>query len=92
MLTLTDNATTIISNLLHQPGAPEGVGVRITDETPEPGLALVTATEPAPGDQILSEGGATVYLDQTAATLLDDKVLDAAVNDDGRVEFSVAPQ
>jgi iron-sulfur cluster assembly protein len=92
MLTLTQNASSAISELLHQPGAPEVAGVRITDETPEPGLALVPAQSPQPGDQVVEDGGATVYLDATAAQLLDDKILDAAVSDDGRVEFSLAAQ
>lgn len=92
MLTLTENASTIINDLIHQPGAPETVGVRITDQTPEPGLAMVPATAAEPGDQVVEDGGATVYLDETAAALLEDKVLDAALTDDGRVEFSIAIQ
>jgi iron-sulfur cluster assembly protein len=90
MLTLTPNATVILNDLLHQPGAPATGGVRITDELPEPGLALVPADEPGPEDQIVNDGGATVYLDPTAAAVLDDKVLDASVSDDGRVEFSLS--
>jgi iron-sulfur cluster assembly protein len=92
MLTLTDNASTIINDLLHPPGTPDSAGLRITDETPEPGLALVPASEPSPGDQVVEDHGAKIYLDEAAANILDDKILDAAVNDDGRVEFSVAPQ
>ena len=36
--------------------------------------------------------GATVYLDGGAAQELDDKVLDASVDQEGRVEFALAPQ
>ena len=45
-----------------------------------------------PGDQVLQQDGATVYLDQDAATMLDDKVLDAAVDEGGRVEFALGVQ
>jgi len=92
MLTLTDNATTIINNLTHQPDAPEGTALRITSDSPEPGLAVTTATSAQPGDQVVEQQGATVYLDETAATLLDDKVLDANLTQEGKVEFAIGQQ
>jgi Fe-S cluster assembly iron-binding protein IscA len=92
MLTLTENATTIITNLTQQPGAPEGTALRITSEAPEPGLAVTTATAAEPGDQVVEQEGATIYLDEAAAGLLDDKVLDAAVTQDGQVEFAIGQQ
>ncbi|MEP9383604.1 Fe-S cluster assembly protein HesB [Nocardioides sp. KR10-350] len=92
MLTLTENATTIINNLVNQPGTPEGSGLRITSDSPEPGLAVTTATAAQPGDQVVEQQGATVYLDETAATLLDDKVLDASLTQEGKVEFAIGQQ
>ena len=92
MLTLTENATTIINNLTHQPDAPEGTALRITSDSPEPGLAVTTATSAEPGDQTVEQQGATVYLDETAATLLDDKVLDANLTQEGKVEFAIGQQ
>ena len=41
---------------------------------------------------MVEQDGATVYLDENASLLLDDKVLDAAVDDEGRVEFGLAQQ
>lgn len=92
MLTLTENASTIITNLTHQPGAPDGTGLRITSDSPEPGLAVTTATGAQPGDQTVEQAGATVYLDETAATLLDDKILDASLTQEGKVEFAIGQQ
>jgi iron-sulfur cluster assembly protein len=44
------------------------------------------------GDQVLDAGGAKLFLDSAAAELLDDKSLDASVEEDGRVMFSIAEQ
>ena len=53
---------------------------------------MVTTEAPQPGDQVLEEDGARVFLEETAAVTLDDKVLDAAVDEGGGVQFSIAPQ
>ena len=47
---------------------------------------------PQPGDQVLEEAGARVFLEETAAVTLDDKILDALVDENGGVQFSIAPQ
>ena len=43
-------------------------------------------------DQVIEQAGARVFLDPTAADLLEDKVLDAAVDDDGKVRFLMSAQ
>jgi len=93
MLTLTENASTIVKDITTQPGLAETAGLRITsEETAEPTFAVSAAEGPEPGDQTVDQDGATVYLDHGAATMLDDKVLDAAVDPDGRVEFALGLQ
>ncbi len=93
MLTLTQNATLIVKEIADQSGGTESSGLRITAEPgPEAGLSVTTAETAEPGDQVLQQDGATVYLDQDAATMLDDKVLDAAVDESGRVEFALGVQ
>jgi Fe-S cluster assembly iron-binding protein IscA len=47
---------------------------------------------PQPGDQVLEEDGARVFLEETAAVTLDDKILDAQVDDNGGVQFTIAVQ
>lgn len=93
MLTLTDNATAIVNEITHQPGLGDQAGLRITStESPDPAFEVTAAAQGEPGDQVIEQGGATLYLDENAATMLDDKVLDAAVDSQGQVEFALALQ
>ena len=94
MLTLTENASTVVKGIADQ--IPEANGLRITslptDEAQPPSFDVAPATDAEPGDEVVEADGATVYLDGGAAQELDDKVLDASVDQEGRVEFALAPQ
>ena len=93
MLTLTDNASTLISDIADQ--IPQASGLRIAsgEVDGQPAFEVTPATDPEPGDQVLEQGGATVYLDRAAALELDDKVLDATVDQStGSVQFGLAPR
>jgi Fe-S cluster assembly iron-binding protein IscA len=93
VLTLTENATLVIKSITGADGAPEGAGVRISQDNPaDPSLAVTTTESPLPGDQVVEEGGARVFLEPNAAGTLDDKILDASVDDKGGVEFLLVPQ
>ncbi|GCD88995.1 Fe-S cluster assembly protein HesB [Nocardioides sp. LS1] len=93
MLTLTENASTIVKDITTQPGLADTAGLRISsEEAAEPTFAVSATESPEPGDQIVQQDGATVYLDPNAALLLDDKVLDAAVDPAGKVEFALGLQ
>ena len=93
MLTLTENATLVIKSITGVEGAPDGAGVRISQENPaDPSLAVTTTESPYPGDQVVEESGARVFLEPNAAGALDDKILDAAVDEKGGVEFLLVPQ
>lgn len=93
MLTLTENASAIVNEITHQPGLPETAGLRITAEgEQEASFAVAAAQQAEPGDQVVEQGGATIYLEPSAAQLLDDKILDAAVDPTGKVEFALAVQ
>ena len=46
----------------------------------------------APEDQVIEQDGATVYVDESATALLDDKVLDGGVDADGNIEFALGQQ
>ena len=93
MLTLTENASAIVNEITSQPGLNDSAGLRITNEGSTDASFAISAAETAePGDQVVEQGGATVYLDESSAQLLDDKVLDAAVDPSGKVEFALAVQ
>lgn len=91
MLTLTENASTVVKGIAEQ--IPEASGLRITagDEQPA-SFDVAPAANAEPGDAVIEQEGATVFLDGNAADELDDKVLDASVDQEGRVEFALAPQ
>ncbi len=93
MLTLTENASTIVRDITTQPGMPETTGLRITTEGgAQPGFAISAAEEPEADDKVVEQAGATIYLDQESSELLDDKILDAAVDEQGKVEFALGLQ
>jgi iron-sulfur cluster assembly protein len=85
MLAMTDSAKDAVRQMVDAQDAPEGSGLRIAAEAtegPEAALAIDLATEPEAGDMVVEEDGARVFLDEAAASLLDDKVLDATEHDD----------
>ena len=88
MLTLTSNAAYTIRSLVDQ--SEEAGGMRIATDQGAGALTLSLAEVPAEDDQVLEADGARVFLDQQAATLLDDKTLDAGADSEGRVQFGVA--
>lgn len=94
MLTLTDNAADIVKQIADQVADADGPGLRISeaDDTPDTGLVLAAVSAPEPGDQVIDDHGARVFLDPKAAEILDDKVLDAKVEPDGAVTFGLGQQ
>ena len=92
MLTLTENATTIVKEIASQ--APDqGAGLRITAEPgDDANFGVTMANQAEPGDQVVEQSGATVYLEDHAAQVLDDKILDAGVDESGNVQFALAQQ
>jgi Fe-S cluster assembly iron-binding protein IscA len=92
VLTLTENASTVVKTLVEQQAAPVG-GLRISQDAPDsPALHVMPTQAPHPGDQVLEEDGARVFLEEVAAATLDDKILDAQVDQNGGVQFTIAPQ
>jgi Fe-S cluster assembly iron-binding protein IscA len=91
VLTLTDTAATEIRNLIAQPEVPDDGGVRIAGN-PEGALTLALAGSPTDGDAVVEDHGARVFLEEQTVQLLDDKELDAGVDPQGNVQFSIAQQ
>ncbi|MEO6884830.1 MAG: Fe-S cluster assembly protein HesB [Jatrophihabitantaceae bacterium] len=92
MLTMTENATTEIRNIIEQPDSPAGSGLRIASDPVAGELTLSLVATPDAADKVLDEAGARVFLEPQAAVLLDDKLLDADVDGEGQVRFAVADQ
>lgn len=91
MLTLTDSAVTAIRNLTAQPELPDETGLRImSQDQGGPAFQVTLAENPTDGDQVIETEGARVFLEPGAAVALDDKSLDAQVDDEGTVAFTLA--
>ena len=90
MLSLTENARTVIQSIVSGP-EDESAGLRIVGpQNGQDGLTVSTAAAPVEGDQVVDEEGARVFVEPGAAVLLDDKILDARLDAQGSVEFLVA--
>lgn len=87
MLTLTNNAQDAVRTLTKDPQAPERAGLRIA--AGNQGLELMLVAEPAPGDALIDDDGARVFLESQAANLLDERTLDAEIEGD-KVNFFLA--
>ena len=93
MLTITTDAATAIKGIVDS-AAVEGGGLRIYAEPQndsQASLEIALTPEPGAGDEVVDAEGATVYLEQNAAAYLDDKQLDADIEDE-QVRFSITEQ
>jgi iron-sulfur cluster assembly protein len=93
MLTITDSAASAIRSLTSQPDLPDETGMRIMkrgDSAPSFQMALTEG--PAAGDQVVEEGGARVFLEADVAGALEDKALDAEMNEQGDLAFRISDQ
>jgi iron-sulfur cluster assembly protein len=95
MLAISHDAAEAIKQVVSSAQMPDEGGVRISaqpsgDESVR--LEFSLATSPEPGDAIVEQEGANVFVEQTAAPLLDDKTLDAAVVEADKVTFSIVEQ
>lgn len=94
MLEITTEAEEAIRGILTSDGVPDGAAFRISsqEDGDSQGGFAVTVTESAPPEDRVVEGEEVeVRLEPTAAELLDDKQLDASI-DDGQVQFSLSEQ
>ena len=95
MLVLTEAAAEVVKAIASTPQAPEGSGLRIvsSEGSADPGALQVTsAPGPYENDQVIEAAGAHVYLEPQAAVYLEDKVLDAEVDSEGKAHFSLGLQ
>ncbi|MGP3958873.1 Fe-S cluster assembly protein HesB [Nonomuraea sp. 3N208] len=95
MLTLTADAVAAIRDLTSQPETPPDTGLRIASSSvdgPAGSLELSISSGPHPDDQVLEAEGVRVYLEPTAASLLEDKTLDVDIAQEDRPTFRIIRQ
>jgi iron-sulfur cluster assembly protein len=94
MLALTDSAVQAVKGIVSSADeASEAGGLRMVAEREgtQANFQLSVAPLPAEDDEVIEEQGARVFLEPEAASLLDDKVLDASV-DQNQVALTIADQ
>lgn len=97
MLTLTENADAVVTTIVGQEDANADAGLRIqTAEGQGPNgearFAVHVVPSPEAADVVIEGAGSRVFLEENAAETLSDKVLDAGVDDQGSVSFTILPQ
>jgi iron-sulfur cluster assembly protein len=94
LLALTDNAVEAVKSIVSSSDeASEASGLRMVAERAgtQANFQLSVVPLPAEDDEVIDEQGARVFLEPEAASLLDDKVLDANLKQD-QVAFTIADQ
>jgi Fe-S cluster assembly iron-binding protein IscA len=95
MLALAPSAVEVVNTMAEQYGASNTAGLRIANAGDSPvteGLEVAFVPGPGDNDQVVTEGGARVYLESEAATYLADMVLSGGLDDQGQVRFELAQQ
>ncbi|MGO2052753.1 Fe-S cluster assembly protein HesB [Arthrobacter sp. MYb211] len=97
MLTLTDQADTIVTAIVTNQSEAADAGLRIHQSEGagapnEAAFAVQIVPAPEPADVVVRGEGSPVYLDELITDELDDKVLDAAVDEQGAVSFQILPK
>ncbi|MBN9185019.1 MAG: Fe-S cluster assembly protein HesB [Microbacterium sp.] len=92
MLTLTENAATAVKSLVSRTADEQTGGLRIygSGDT-NGGFALSVVNGAETTDAVVEESGARIFLDENAAVVLAEQVLDARV-EDGGVRFALEAQ
>ena len=94
MLALTDNAVEAVKSIVSSSDeASETSGLRMVAERAgtQANFHLTVVPLPAEDDEVIDEQGARVFLEPEAASLLDEKVLDASLEQD-QVAFTIVDQ
>lgn len=95
MLALTPTAAEVVRTITSSPRTSAGAGLRIAAAADGPrdgALELTVSPGPADDDQVVTGPGAQVFLDPRAAAYLEDKVLDADLDEEGSPTFFLAEQ
>jgi Fe-S cluster assembly iron-binding protein IscA len=91
VLTLTENARTAVRTLTERAGLPDETGGLRIAEQDAGGFELALVPEPVPGDDVVAESGARVYVDPRTSLSLSDQRLDVEPAASGS-SFTLVPQ
>jgi Fe-S cluster assembly iron-binding protein IscA len=86
VLGITSAASEAIRGILAGESVPDGSIVRIASA--DEGLSLALVDGPEPDDQLVATEGAALAIEAATAALLDDKLLDAEMQDE-EITFSL---
>jgi iron-sulfur cluster assembly protein len=92
LLTLTDRAAETIRTLTSQPGIPPDTGLRMSLQDNEAGTLALSLESPQPDDAIIEDSGARVFVQRDAAAIVEDRELDAQLDEEGRASFMLGSQ
>jgi Fe-S cluster assembly iron-binding protein IscA len=94
MLAISPNASEAISRALEGADVPDGAGLRLaTGAHSERGVAIEISfvTEAEPADQVIETSAPVdVFVEPVAARVLEDQVLEAELQPDGAIAFSLS--
>ena len=92
MLTLTDRAAATIRTLTSQPGIPADTGLRMSLQDSDTGTLALSLEGPQPDDAVIEDAGARVFVQRDAAVIVEDRELDAELDEEGRASFMLGSQ
>jgi Fe-S cluster assembly iron-binding protein IscA len=58
----------------------------------DPGTLTLALEGPQPDDAVIEDGGARVFVQRDAASIVDDRELDAQLDEEGRASFMLGSQ
>jgi iron-sulfur cluster assembly protein len=94
VLTITRLARETIRAILDAPELPDSAGLRISTQALSwngsgPPITIDIAVEAQPGDEVVEEDGAQVFIAPAVAEALERKELDADIEADGDLRFEL---
>ncbi len=96
MLVLTEAAAEAVKSVTSTPQVRDGAGLRIASSAPSPdspdALRVMAVAGPVEKDQVVEAAGARVFLEPAVAVYLEDKVLDAQLDEHGKARFTLGMQ
>jgi len=92
LLTLTDRAAETIRILTSQPGIPADTGLRMSLQGNDGGALTLSLEGPQPGDTVIDDAGAKVFVQEDVAGLVGDGELDAELDEQGQASFTLGTQ